>query len=133
MLFCHLEAKYSPKPNANLNPNSNPNPNPCMHFMFWPRRSYAKQTHRHTKQLFFILEPGNLYANLKKLYSVAKWKGSPAHFSTSYRLSRRTAVFGVSRSAFGALRLPPFSIALNFFETRCRLKIQGDFPAAIGS
>ena len=113
---------------------------------FWPRRSYAKPTHRHAKQLFFIylliylrylfhlhqhtillksaiikskialqksnsicniyrakkkrylqtnshshmhtihshhysiLEPCNLYANLKKLHHVAKWKGIPAHF-----------------------------------------------------
>ena len=37
-----------------------------MHFMFWPRRSYAKQTHRNAKKLFFILEPSKLYANLKK-------------------------------------------------------------------
>ena len=89
-----------------------------MHFMFWPRRSYAKQTHRHAKKLFFILEPSKLYANLKKLRSVAKWKGSPAHFAISCRLCRHAAVFGVSRSAFGAFRLPPFSIALNFFEIK---------------
>ena len=83
---------------------------PSMHFMFWPRRSYAKQTHRHAKKLFFILEPSKLYANLKKLRSVAKWKGSPAHFAISCRLCKHAAVFGVSRSAFGAFRLPPFSI-----------------------
>ena len=89
-----------------------------MHFMFWPRRSYAKQTHRHNKQLFFILEPCKLYANLKKTTQHRQMERGPAHFAISCRLCRRAAVFGVSRSAFGAFRLPPFSIALNFFETK---------------
>ena len=67
--------------------------------VIWPRRSYAKQTQRHAKQIFFILEPCKLYANLKKLHSVAKWKWSPERFATRCRLCRRAAVFGVLRSA----------------------------------
>ena len=84
--------------------------------MFWQHRSYAKQTHRQTKQLFFHFRTLHILRQLKKLYSVAEWKGSPAHFANNCRLCRRAAVFGVSRSAFVAFRLPPFSIALNFFE-----------------
>ena len=87
-----------------------------MHSMFWPRRrSYAKQTHRHAKQLFFILEP-KFYPNFKEIHRVSKWKGSLAHFATSFHLCRRAAVFGVSRSVFGTFRLPPFGIANHFFE-----------------
>ena len=67
-------------------------PQTSVESMFWPRRSYAKQTHRHAKQLFFILEPCKLYANLNKLHSVAKWKWSPARFATSFR---RAAVLSV--------------------------------------
>ena len=76
-----------------------------------------RQAHSSPRQAtFFHFRTLQTLRQLKKLYSVAKWKGSPAHLAISCRLCRRAAVFGVSRSAFGAFRLPPFSIALNFFE-----------------
>ena len=86
----------------------------AFHVLATPKLRQADASPR--QATFFILEHCKLYANLKKLHSVAKWKGSAAHFAISCHLCRLAAVFGVFHSAFGAFRLPPFSIALNFFE-----------------
>ena len=101
--------------------------------MLWPRRSYAKQMHRHAKQFLFISKACNLYANLKKLHSVARWKGSSARFATSNRLCWCASVFGVFCSALDAFGFPPFSSALNFFKNNANTSLTVDSDDLFGA